>query len=80
MESLKKYLAGLGLEDGDVKELEQAIKEDGPPKKSKGFGQRVAGWIGKMTAKAATGGWDVTVGAAGELMASAIRSYYGLPQ
>jgi hypothetical protein len=31
-----------------------------------------------MTSKAVSGGWDVATGAGAELLAEALRSYYGL--
>jgi hypothetical protein len=61
-----------------LEDLETALAKDPKPKDSRHFGSSVATWIGKMTAKAASGAWDVTTAGAGELLADAIRAYYGL--
>jgi hypothetical protein len=79
LESLRRFLAGLGIEQADLNELEQAIRDDDKPRDTHSFGERVSAWIGKMTAKAASGAWKIAVPAAGNLLASAIRWYYGLP-
>ena len=76
--SLRRYLNSLGLENADVDELEQAIRSDPAPTQPGNFGQRVSQWIGKMVGKAAAGMWNVAIGAAGNLLALAISSYYGL--
>jgi len=78
LESLKNYLVALGLEDSDADALEDTIRNDQPPTRKGEFGSRVGGWIGKMVAKAASGGWDIAAGAAGQLLAQAINAYYGL--
>ncbi|MCA8285743.1 AbiTii domain-containing protein [Burkholderia vietnamiensis] len=76
---LKAILQDAGIGSGDVQALNQAIQEDrDAPEQTKAFGPKVAAWIGSMIQKAATGGWNVGVGAAGNLLASAISSYYGI--
>lgn len=79
LESLRKYLAGLGVPSQDVSQLEAALKQDGPPNKEGQFGPNIADWIGKMVKKAAEGGWKIAVPAAGAVLASGIRWYFGLP-
>jgi hypothetical protein len=76
IDSLKRYLASKGIEPKHLGELDAAIKEDGP--QSKGLGQRVSGWIGKMLAEAGKGTWKVTTTAAASLLTKAIAAYYGL--
>jgi len=78
-ESLRKYLTGFGVPNQDVAELEAALKQDGHPTREGQFGPNISGWIGKMMKKAAEGGWKIAVPAAAAVLASAIRSYYGLP-
>ena len=78
MASLKEYLIGLGIDTRDVQELEEAIKKDKSPTEPKRFGRKVANWIGKMTAKAASGAWNVATSAAADVLAKAISSYYGI--
>ncbi|HEV8224496.1 MAG TPA: hypothetical protein VGP74_04500 [Rubrobacteraceae bacterium] len=77
LEALKAYLASVGVQQPDLEELAICLAEDEPPKEGQGFGKRVSEWIGSMTMKAASGTWQIGLGAAGELLATAIRSYYG---
>jgi hypothetical protein len=77
-ESLSKYLASLGIQAADLKELEAAIKQDEAPTSADHLGQRVSNWIGKMIAKAASGAWDIGLTAAGTLLLKAIAKYYGI--
>ena len=79
IDSLRKYLTGLGVPAPDVAELEHALKQDGPPNQDGQFGPHISGWLGKMVKKAAEGGWKIAVPAAGEVLASGIRWYFGLP-
>lgn len=75
--SLERYLISLGVCSDDIDELRAAIKADAPPPDRKNFDGRVCNWVGKMVARAASGAWQVGIGAAGDLLASAIRAYYG---
>jgi hypothetical protein len=75
---LRDYLTAQKILPEDIKELENAIKEDSVPTNASKFGEKVSNWIGKMVGKAAAGGWDVAVAVAGQLLANAIAAYYGL--
>lgn len=77
VESLSKFLTNHGVQKQDVKLLTTAIESDSAPKKKGVFGRKVSSWIAKMVEKAASGAWDVSVSAAGSLLASAIGKYYG---
>lgn len=77
-ESLKTYLLSVGVQNGDITELQNAITYDNPPKLKGNFGDNVSGWMGKMITKAASGSWQIGVGAAGSLLAKAISLYYGI--
>ena len=79
LNSLKAHLSGHGVDPKDVQGLETILREERPPKEGSEFGKRVSGWIGEMTAKAASGTWKIGVGAAGGLLASALRAYFGWP-
>lgn len=78
LHGLKEYLSSLKIEKPDIDELEEALKSDPPPTNAKKFGEKVSNWIGKMMGKAAYGGWDISVAVAGQLLADAISSYYGI--
>ena len=42
------------------------------------FGGKVNTWIQKMVGKALDSSWQISVGAAGNILAGSIQSYYGL--
>ncbi len=68
------------MDASDLEQLEKAIAEDGIPESQQKIGTRVAGWIGRMMTKAASGAWDVSTNAAGEILARTLGKYYNLPQ
>lgn len=76
--SLEKYLRDAKIADRDIERLRQAVQLDVAPRTAEKFGPRVSSWIGAMVRKAADGGWDVSVSAAGGLLATAIAKYYGI--
>lgn len=76
--ALLRELTRLGVPQEDVNELQEAITDDGAPKHSK-LGSRVAGWLGTMVAKAASGVWSVSTSTAAAVLPKLISSYYGLP-
>jgi hypothetical protein len=76
--SLERVLSENGVPQCDIADLRVALESDPAPTTKEKFGPRVAGWIGKMTKKAAEGGWNITLEAAGNLLALAISKYYGL--
>ncbi|MGR5146783.1 hypothetical protein ACQKP8_09595 [Photobacterium alginatilyticum] len=75
---LADVLGKHGVQFSDITDLQQAITEDGDVDASKGFGQKVSGWIGKMVGKAADGSWNMAVAAAGNILGAAINGYYGI--
>lgn len=77
-EELSKYLEEIGLTKEDTHELVQIIDTEGPDFEKKTFGQSVNAWTQKMLGKALDGSWNVGIGAAGNLIAEAIKSYYGM--
>lgn len=77
--SLASYLASHGVSAEDLRVLEDAVRKDPQPNDKTKLGDRVSAWIGKMIGKAAQGGWNISLGAAGNLLASAIAKFYGLP-
>ncbi|HVZ93415.1 MAG TPA: hypothetical protein VG797_02790 [Phycisphaerales bacterium] len=77
-EELIKFLHTQGLTPKDTHELKKAIESDSRPISSSQFGPKVASWIAGMTKKAATGAWDVGVGAAANILSAALSKYYGI--
>ncbi len=78
IDDLKSYLSSLKIEKDDIEELEKALHTDPQPSKTQQFGQKVSSWIGKMMQKAASGGWEIGIAVAGQLLAQAISAYYGI--
>jgi hypothetical protein len=76
---LREHLRANGVDDVSLAELERALQDDPKPTSPGKFGAKVAAWMGSMLQKAATGAWTVSLGAAGNLLATAIGHYYGLP-
>ena len=62
----------------DAQMLEKAIDQEEEPVTDAGFGPHISDWISRMVAKAASGSWNISVGAAGGLLAQALGKFFGL--
>ncbi len=78
VEELIKHLESIGLNSDDTSELVEIIDEEVPNFENKTFGQKVNQWTQKMLGKALDGTWNVGIGAAGNLIAEALKNYYGM--
>lgn len=76
--SLERVLQENGLQKENIKELQVALEAEPEPLSEERFGPKVSAWIARMMGKAAEGTWDISLGAAGNLLAQAIAKYYGL--
>lgn len=76
--ALERVLVENGVAQEDVLELRAALDSDPLPEAPERLGPKVSNWIAKMMAKAADGGWNIGLGAAGNLLAQAISKFYGL--
>lgn len=77
-ESLREHLTELGIQSQDIDELEVIIDTEQPDRSNGTFGNSVNQWIQKMFGKALEGAWQVSTGAAGTLLAEAMKTYYGM--
>ncbi len=77
-EDLEKHLNSIGLTKEDTAELVEIIDTEKPDEKNKTFGKNVNAWTQKMLGKALDGTWNVGIGAAGSLLADALKTYYGI--
>lgn len=77
--SLATYLESQGIQDEDITDLQEAIKndEDEVDHDLKQYGTNVKAWLKTMLGKAGDAGWKLGTGAAGSLLATALNSYYG---
>ncbi len=67
---LIKHLSDSGIPEAEIEELLNIVDE--------GF-DKTTNWIERMVDKAKSGAWNIKVGAAGALLADAIKAYLGLP-
>lgn len=77
-EDLVKHLQDIGLSKEDTSELVEIIDSEEPRLDNNTFGQKVNSWTQKMLGKALDGSWNISIGAAGNLIAEAIKTYYGM--
>lgn len=75
--SLEKNLLSHGIEASDVEELLAVIDDEGLNRVNGTYGTKVTTWIQRMLGKALDGSWQVSIGAAGNLLANALQAYYG---
>jgi hypothetical protein len=78
LQTLKEYLASLGIDEEDIDELDEAIREDAKSPAESGLGSKVRGWLGKMIGKSGTAAWNVGISVAATLLEKALSRYYGL--
>lgn len=76
-EELIEFLQRNGVSQEDTTELLEIIDTEEPNQESKTFGKKVSEWTKKMLGKAVDGGWNISIGAAGSILAEAIGKYYG---
>lgn len=76
-EELSKALRDNYVSEEEIEELRVSIEEE-PNYERKLFGTKVNDWIQKMTTKALNGTWQVSIGAAGTLLAELLKQYYGM--
>ena len=75
--SLIEYLRKNKLDENDIKEIENIIKDETPDCNSKVYGPKLKQWMTKMIGKAIDGTWNVTVTVASKILTEAISKYYG---
>ena len=68
----------IGLSEKDVENLFEIIDKDKPDFEKKKFGEKVNLWIQNMIGKALNGSWNISIGAAGTILADIIQKYYGM--
>ena len=76
--SLRGHLASLGIDQADLKDLEDATKKDSESPQS-GMGEQTSKWLGKMIKKASSGVLKIGTAAASAVLTKAIAQYFGLP-
>lgn len=75
---LVKLLKSNGISESDAANLRAALEAEPTAVSTERFGPKVSAWISEMTGKAASGAWNIGLGAAGNLLAATLSKYYGL--
>ncbi len=70
-----------GIEEKDIAALEKAIKADDGTAEivQQTFGPSVRAWLQRMLSKAVDTSWQIDLGVASSLLATALQNYYGWP-
>lgn len=78
-QTLERTLADSGVSGEDIERLREAIDADEgvETERPREFGPAVNGWLESMWAKAVEASWNIELGVAGSLLASALQRYYG---
>jgi len=78
-QTLREHLKEHGITEPDIAELETAITIDSSSSEvqSQTIGPRVKSWLGSMMGKAGSTVWQVSMGAAGNILGAAVSAYYG---
>jgi hypothetical protein len=76
--ALEQILRENGVAQADLSELQAALESEPIPATPEKLGPKVSSWIAKMMGKAADGGWNIGLSAAGNLLSQVIAKYYGL--
>ena len=79
--ALAEHLRQHGVDEPNIGNLESAIKQDGaaPEIEQKKFGPAVRAWLQNMLSKAVDSSWNIELGVASSLLATALHKYYGWP-
>ncbi|MBN1806049.1 MAG: hypothetical protein JW837_12435 [Sedimentisphaerales bacterium] len=77
LKSLTRFLESKGVDQEDIEDLKEAVKEEASIESPERFGSKVSAWIGKMISKAAAGTWKIAVSTASQLLTAALKQYYG---
>lgn len=76
-DSLARTFESHGIAPEDIVALETAVESE-PPGTRPALGPRVTQWMSGMLQKAASGSWQVSLGAAGNILGDAIAKFYGI--
>lgn len=80
-DALADHLRENGVDDSSIAALDQAIKQDegAPDISEKKYGPSVKAWLQNMLSKAVDSSWQIELGVASSLLATALQKYYGWP-
>lgn len=76
-DSLRDELKKIGVSDGEIDELQEAINVSEKPLTELGFSQKISEWVGKISVKAMQGGLKVGGAVAISVIAKLITTHLG---
>jgi hypothetical protein len=78
MDSLNNALSEKGVDQEDIKELNEIVTTEKPDPDKNILGQRAIEWIQKITGKALSGIGKIAVHVSSDLLAAYLKQYYGM--
>lgn len=75
--AFQKRLEEIGVESEEIKEISEIVQTE--QLDGANLGPKASGWIGKMVTKTLSGASKIGIGAAGNLLATAVKLYLGIP-
>ncbi|MFZ4739864.1 MAG: hypothetical protein ACOYLE_01730 [Bacteroidales bacterium] len=78
-ERLNKELLKQGIEQEDIQELLELVKNENPNQENGRLGEKSNGWISKIINKSLNGVGRIATGISANILATLIRQYYGMP-
>ena len=74
--AFKQKLAEIGVEPAEIEEISEIVQTEKPD--GANLGPKASSWLGKMYSKALSGVGKVSISAAGNLLATAVKLYIGM--
>lgn len=76
-EQLKDALRMNKVSDNDIFDLVEIIDNDNHNPETKVYGDKTKTWLERMMIKSVNGGWNIAIGAAGNILATILQKYIG---
>jgi hypothetical protein len=74
--AFRKRLEEIGVEPDEIQEISDIVQTEKP--NGAALGPKASSWLGKMYTKALSGAGKISVSAAGNLLATAVKLYFGI--
>ncbi|RZK10433.1 MAG: hypothetical protein EOO46_10760 [Flavobacterium sp.] len=78
-EQLVSKLKSLGIDQGDIEEIEAIVLEEKPDQENKKLGNKTIDWISKVSGKALKGAGGIAKEVTSSLLANLLMQYFGIP-
>ncbi|NLR83039.1 hypothetical protein [Chitinophaga eiseniae] len=74
--AFQRKLEEIGVEKSEIEEISQIVQTEKP--EGNNLGPKASNWVGNMYSKALSGASKIGISAAGNLLATAIKTYFGM--